>query len=69
MVSRFGELEACFRQVASTRPVPVRLIRLLALTDAAIALVAALRREHAQVYARFITSCLAMGKGDTADAR
>lgn len=68
VVARFGELKACFREAVSTRPVPVRLARLLALTDAAIALVAALRREQAQVYALFIRSCLAMGKGD-ADAR
>lgn len=69
VVARFGELETCFREVTSTRPVSVRLARVLALTNAAIALVAALRRGHAQVYARFITSCLAMGKGDAADAR
>ena len=69
VVAGFGELEACFREAVSTRPVAVRLARVLALTDAAIAPVAALRREHAQVYARFIRSCLAMGKGDAADAR
>jgi hypothetical protein len=69
VVSRFGELEACFHEVTSTRPVPVRLANVLPLTDAAIALVGALRREHAQVYAGFIDSCLAMGEGGAADAR
>lgn len=69
VVSRFGDLEACFRETVSTRPVPVRLGRLLALTDAAIALAGALRREHPQMYARFIGSCLAIGEGGAADAR
>ncbi len=69
VVSRFGELEACFHGVTSTRPVPVRLARLLPLTDAAIALAGALRREHAQAYAGFINSCLAMGEGGAADGR
>ncbi len=41
-MSRFRNLEACFREAASTRPVPVRLARLMALTDAAIALAGAL---------------------------
>jgi hypothetical protein len=68
VVSRFAELEACFRDVTGIEPVSVRLARLLALTDAATALVGALRREHAQEYARFIASCLAM-EGGTADAR
>ena len=69
VVSRFGELEACFHEVTSTRLAPVRLARLLALTDAAVALVGALRREHAQAYAGFIGSCLAMGEGGAVDAR
>jgi hypothetical protein len=55
--------------VSSTQPVSVRLARLLALTEAAAALVGALGREHAQVYAGFIDSCLAMEGGGAADAR
>jgi hypothetical protein len=63
VVALFTELEACFDQAASTRPVPVRLDRLLALTDAAIGLGGALRREHAQAYARFTSLCLAIKEG------
>ena len=63
VVSRFGELEACFRDVSSAQPVPVRLTRVQALTDAAAVLIGALRCEHAQTYARFISSCMAMGGG------
>jgi hypothetical protein len=59
----FTELEAYFDQAASTRPVPGRLDRLLALTDAAIGLAGALRREHAQAYARFTSLCLAIEGG------
>lgn len=69
VVSRFGELEACFQELASTWPVPARLARLIALTDAAVALAGALRRGHAQAYAEFISQCLAMGEGGAADAR
>lgn len=69
VVSRFGELEGCFHGMTSLRSAPTRLARLLTLTDAAIALVAALRREHAQVYATFVDLCLAMGEGGAADAR
>jgi len=69
VVSRFGEMEACFRDVTSVRPVPDRLGRLLALTDAAAALVWALRREHPRVYAGFIDSCRTIGEGGAADAR
>jgi hypothetical protein len=48
----------------------VRLVRLLTLTDAAIGLVGALRREHAQAHARFTSACLAMAQGGgAADAR
>jgi len=68
VVSRFAELEACFRDLSSTQPVPARLGRLAALTDAATALIGALRCEHAQAYARFTAACLAM-EGGTADAR
>jgi hypothetical protein len=68
VVSRFAELEACFRDTSSTQPVPARLGRLVALTGAATALIGALRREHAQAYARFTAACLAM-EGGTADAR
>jgi hypothetical protein len=68
VVSRFAELEACFRDTSSTQPVPARLGRLVALTDAAAALIGALRREHAQAYARFTAACLAT-EGGTADAR
>jgi hypothetical protein len=69
-VARFAELEACFGQAADGRPVLVRLARLLALTDAALGLAGALRREHAQAYARFTSSCLATGEaGGPADAR
>jgi hypothetical protein len=63
VTSRFGELEACFRDVSSTQPLPVRLARVQALTDAAAVLAGALRREHAQTYAGFISSCMAMGGG------
>jgi hypothetical protein len=69
VVSRFGELEACFHELTSARPVPVRLARLNALTDAAVALAGALRRGRAQAYAEFISQCLAMGEGGAADAR
>ena len=69
VVSQFGELEACFHELTSTRPVPVRLDRLIALTDAAVALAGTFRREYAQTYAGFISSCLAMGEGGAADAR
>jgi hypothetical protein len=58
VVSRFAELEACFRDVSSAQPVRVRLGRVQALTSATIALVGALRHEHAQAYATFISSCL-----------
>jgi hypothetical protein len=68
VVSRFAELEACFRDTSSMQPVSVRPGRLAALTDAATALIGALRREHAQAYARFAAACLAM-EGGTADAR
>lgn len=63
VVSRFGELEACFRDVSSTQPVLVRLARVQALTDAAAVLAGALRREHEHAYARFISSCMAMEGG------
>ena len=63
VVSRFAELEACFREVTGVETVPVRLARLIALTDAATALAGALRREHAQAYARFMDSCRAMEQG------
>ncbi len=63
VISRFAELEACFRDVSSTQPVPVRLARVQALTSAAAALAGALRCEHAQAYARFISSCMAMEGG------
>ena len=63
VVSRFGELEACFRDVSSTQPVLVRLARVQALTDAAAVLAGALRYEHAQAYAGFISSCMAMDGG------
>jgi hypothetical protein len=69
VVSRFGNLEACFHEVTSTQPVPVRLARLMALTDAAIALAGALRREHAQAYMAFIGSYTEMGEGGAANAR
>lgn len=69
VVSKFAELEACFDQAASTQPVSVRLACLVALTDAATGLVGALRREHAQAYARFTSACLAMEEGGAADAR
>ena len=69
VVSQFGELEACFHELTSTRPVPVRLDRLIALTDAAVALAGTFRREYAQTYAGLISSCLAMGEGGAADAR
>lgn len=69
VVARFAELEACFDQAASKRQVSVRLARLLALTEAALGLVGALRHEHTQVYARFTSLCLAMGEeGGAADA-
>jgi hypothetical protein len=63
VVSRFGELEACFREVSSVEAAAVRLDRVQALTDAAICLLGALRREHAQAYAGFVASCLAMEEG------
>lgn len=69
VVSRFGELEACFRDVSSTQPVLVRLARVQALTDAAAVLAGAQRREHAHPYAGFISSCMAMGERGAADAR
>ena len=70
VVSRFAELEACFDQAGSTQPVPARLARLQALTDAAVGLVGALGREQAQAYARLTSACLAMGEGGcAADAR
>ncbi len=62
MISRFGELEACF-QLSSAQPVPVRLTRVQTLTDATAVLVGALKCEHAQTYARFISSCMAMDGG------
>ena len=63
LVFRFAELEACFRDVSSVQPVPVRLARVQALTGAAAALAGALRCEHAQAYARFISLCMAMEGG------
>ena len=63
VISRFAELEACFRDMSSTQPVPVRLARVQALTDAAAVLVGALRCEHAQTYAGFISSRMAMEGG------
>jgi hypothetical protein len=69
VVAMFAELEACFDQAASTQQASVRLACLLALTDAATGLIGALRRKHAQAYARFTSACLAMGKGGAADAR
>ncbi len=66
-VARFVGLEACFRAVSSTETAAVRLARAQALTDAAICLLAALRRDHGQTYARFAASCLAM-EGGAADA-
>jgi hypothetical protein len=68
VLSRFAELEACFPGTSSAQLVPVWLGRLAALTDAAAALIGALRREHAQAYARFTAARLAM-EGGTADAR
>jgi hypothetical protein len=69
VVARFGELEACFRDVTGTEPAAVRLARVQALADAALGLIGALRRECAHGYAGFIGSCLAMGEGGAADAR
>ncbi len=69
VVSRFGELEACFHKTASTRPVAVRLGRLLALTDAAVALLGVLRREHPRVYAGVISSWQVIGEEGATDAR
>jgi hypothetical protein len=58
VVSRFAELEACFRDVSSTQPVRVRLARVQALTSATTALIGALRHEHAQAYTTFTSSYL-----------
>jgi hypothetical protein len=63
VVSRFGELEACFREVSSVEAAAVRLARVQALTDAAICLLGVLSREHAQAYAVFVASCLALEGG------
>jgi len=69
VVARFGELEACFRDLTGTEPAAVRLARAEALAGAALGLIGALRREHPDLYAGFIGSCLAMGQGGAADAR
>ncbi len=69
VVARFGDLEACFRDVTGTAPAAVRLARVQALADAALGLTGALRREHPDVYAGFIGSCLAIGQGGAAGAR
>jgi len=58
VVSRFAELEACFRDVSSTQPVRARLARVQALTSATTALIGALRHEHAQAYTTFTSSYL-----------
>lgn len=58
--ARFAELESCFRDLCATQPVAERLARVQALTTTAIALAGALRHEHPQAYATFISSCLAM---------
>ena len=60
VVARFTELEACFTGLSATQQVSVRLACVQALTSAAIALVGALRHEHPQAYAAFISSCLAV---------
>jgi hypothetical protein len=69
VVARFGELEACFRDVTGTEPAAVRLARVQALAGASLGLIGALRCECPDVYAGFIGSCLAMGQGGAADAR
>jgi hypothetical protein len=48
---------------SSIQPVRMRLARVQALTDAAVVLAGALRREHAHTYAEFISSCMAMEGG------
>lgn len=53
VAARFAELEAWFGQAGAPQPTSVRLIRLLALTDAAAGLAGALWQEHAQTYAGF----------------
>jgi len=68
VLSRFAKLEACFAGVTGLAPVPVRATRLLELTDAAIALVGALRHEKPQNYAAFIRAWLS-GNGGAANAR
>jgi hypothetical protein len=60
VVATFAELEACFAGLSATQPTVVRLARVQALTSAAIVLAGALRHEHPQAYAAFISSCLAM---------
>jgi hypothetical protein len=60
VVSRFAELEICFRDMSGAQPAGVRLGRVQALTRATIALVGALQHEHAQAYDTFISSCLDM---------
>jgi hypothetical protein len=55
--SRFGELEGCFQGLSGTQPPGARLRRAQALTVAALCLIAALRREHPDLYASFLTSC------------
>jgi hypothetical protein len=57
VVSRFGDLEGCFRGLSGTQSAGVRLGRVQALTDAALCLIAALKREHPDLYARFLLSC------------
>jgi hypothetical protein len=68
VVSRFAELEACFRGVTGIEPVPVRTTRVLELTAAAVALVGALRCEDPQNYVAFIDSWIT-GERRRADAR
>jgi hypothetical protein len=69
VVARFGDLEACFRGVTGTEPAAVRLARVQALSDAALGLTGALRRERPDVYAGFIGCAWRLDKEVTADAR
>ncbi|MDX6394370.1 MAG: hypothetical protein QOJ73_5433 [Streptosporangiaceae bacterium] len=52
--SRFGDLEACFQALSGTQPTGARLRRVQALTDAALCLIAALKRAHPELHARFL---------------
>ncbi|HUY46277.1 MAG TPA: hypothetical protein VMV92_11200 [Streptosporangiaceae bacterium] len=55
--TRFGELEGCFQGLSGIRPPGARLRCAQALTDAALCLIAALRRGRPDLYAGFLTSC------------